>query len=93
MSAVAGWPLGRRGRVHRRREFETRKQFSPRTSLSLLSEYDWYSWVPAMRYNDGDGAANGIVNQTHITDGDAFSERTSLRLNIGLGPSRLYAPQ
>jgi hypothetical protein len=35
-------------------KFETRKQFSPRTSLSLLSEYDWYSWVPAMRYNDGD---------------------------------------
>ena len=24
-------------------KFETRKQFSPRTSLSLLSEYDWYS--------------------------------------------------
>jgi hypothetical protein len=74
-------------------KFETRKQFSPRTSLSLLSEYDWYSYAPAMRYNDGDGAANGIVNQTHITDGDAFSERTSLRLNIGLGPSRLYGPQ
>jgi hypothetical protein len=72
-------------------KFETRKQFSPRTSLSLLSEYDWYSWVPAMRYNDGDGAANGIVNRTHIADGDAFSERTSLRLNIGLGPAALYA--
>jgi hypothetical protein len=39
-----------------------------------------------MRYNDGNG------NQTHITDGDAFSVRTSLRLNIGLGPSQLYAP-
>jgi hypothetical protein len=74
-------------------KFETRKQFSPRTSLSLLSEYDWYSYVPDMRYNDGDGKANGIVNGTRITDGDAFSERTSLRLNIGLGPSRLYAPQ
>ncbi|MGC2409479.1 MAG: hypothetical protein WA441_05680 [Methyloceanibacter sp.] len=67
-------------------KLETRKQFSPRTSLSLLSEYDWYSFVPAMRYNDGNG------NQTHITDGDTFSERTSLRLNIGLGPSQLYAP-
>ena len=74
-------------------KFETRKQFGPRSSLSLLSEYEWYSWVPAMRYNDGDGAANGIVNNTHITDGDAFSQRTSLRFNIGLGPSQLYAPQ
>ena len=74
-------------------KFETRKEFSPRTSLSLLSEYDWYSWVPAMRYNDGDGKSNGIVNGTHITDGDAFSQRTSLRFNIGLGPAQLYAPQ
>jgi hypothetical protein len=74
-------------------KFETRKQFSPRTSLSLLSEYDWYSWVPAMRYNDGDGPAKGIVNTTHITDGDAFSQRTSLRLNIGLGPAALYPPR
>jgi hypothetical protein len=73
-------------------KFETRKQFSPRTSLSLLSEYDWYSFVPSMRYNDGDGSSKGIVHQTQITDGDAFSERTSLRLNIGLGPSQLYAP-
>jgi hypothetical protein len=74
-------------------KFETRKQFSARSSLSLLSEYDWYSYVPSMRYNDGDGPGKGIVNQTQITDGDAFSQRTSLRLNIGLGPSRLYAPQ
>jgi hypothetical protein len=60
--------------------------------VSLLSEYDWYSFVPGRRYNDGDGKANGIVNQTHITDDDAFLERTSLRLNIGLGPSQLYVP-
>ena len=73
-------------------KFETRKQFGPRTSLSLLSEYEWNSSVPEMRYNDGDGKANGIVNGTHITDDDAFSERTSLRLNIGLGPAELYAP-
>ena len=74
-------------------KFETRKQFSPRTSLSLLSEYEWYSYAPEMHYNDGDGKANGIVNGTHITDDDAFSERTSLRLNIGLGPARLYQPR
>lgn len=74
-------------------KFETPKQFSPRTSLSLLSEYGWYSFVPSMRYNDGDGKVNGIVNQTEITDGDgAFVQRTSLRFNIGLGPSQLYAP-
>jgi hypothetical protein len=72
-------------------KFETRKQFSPRASLSLVSEYDWYSYAPAMRYNDGDGQSDGIVNRTHITDGDAFSERTSLRLTIGLGPSQLYS--
>jgi hypothetical protein len=74
-------------------KFETRKQFSPRTSLSLLSEYDWYSYAPEMHYNDGDGKANGIVNGTHIGDDDAFSQRTSLRLNIGLGPAQLYAPR
>ena len=74
-------------------KFETRKQFSPRTSLSLLSEYEWYSYAPEMHYNDGDGKANGIVNGTHITDDDAFSERTSLRLNIGLGPAQLYQPR
>jgi hypothetical protein len=34
--------------------FETRKQLGPRTSLSLLSEYEWYSDVPEMRYNDTD---------------------------------------
>jgi len=50
------------------------------------------SYAPEMHYNDGDGKANGIVNGTHITDDDAFSERTSLRLNIGLGPARLYQP-
>jgi hypothetical protein len=68
-------------------KFETRKQFSPRTSLSLLREYEWYSYAPEMRYNDGDGKANGIVNGTHIIDGDAFSQRTSLRFKIGLGPA------
>jgi hypothetical protein len=67
-------------------KFETRKQIGPRTSLSLLSEYEYYSWVPDMRYND---SSNG---ETSIDDGDAFSGRTSLRLNIGLGSSGLYPP-
>jgi hypothetical protein len=71
-------------------KFETRKQFSPRASLSLLSEYTWYSYVPGMRYNDGDNGANGIVNQARIFDDDAFVTRTSIRLNIGLGPTQLY---
>jgi len=73
-------------------KFETRKQFSERTSLSLLTEYDWYSYVPSMRYNDADGNSKGRVSATQIDDGDAFSQRTSLRFNIGLGPSQLYAP-
>ncbi len=72
-------------------KFETRKQISQRASLSLLSEYEWYSFVPDMKYNDGDTGTNGIINRTHIGDGDAFSNRTSLRLNIGLGPAALYS--
>lgn len=71
-------------------KFETRKQISPRASLSLLSEYEYYSWVPDLRYNDGDNGAEGIVNKTQIGDDDAFSGRTSLRLNIGLGSAGLY---
>jgi hypothetical protein len=74
-------------------KFETRKQLSPRTSLSLLSEYEYYSSVPDMRYNDGDGGADGIVNKTQIGNDSAFSERTSLRLNIGLGSAGLYPAQ
>jgi hypothetical protein len=73
-------------------KFETRKQLGPRTSLSLLSEYEYYSWVPDMRYNDGDDGVAGIVDKTQIGNDDAFSGRTSLRLNIGLGSSGLYGP-
>jgi len=58
-------------------KFETRKQLGPRTSLSLLSEYEYYSSVPDMRYNDGDGGADGIVNKTQIGNDSAFSGRTS----------------
>lgn len=76
--------------------FETRKQFGSRTSLSLLTDYEWYSYAPEMRYVDADrtpaGNFRGRVSSTHITDDDAFAVRTQLRLNIGLGPSALYAP-
>jgi len=64
--------------------FETRKQFGPRTSLSLLSEYDWYSSVPKMRYAHGPGEV------TTIQDDSALATRTTLRLNIGLGSAQLY---
>ncbi|MGH6826635.1 hypothetical protein [Methyloceanibacter sp.] len=66
--------------------FETRKQFGPRTSLSLLSEYDWYSSVPEMRYS------NGYNTRTTIDDDSVLATRTTFRVNIGLGPSQLYAP-
>jgi hypothetical protein len=66
--------------------FETRKQLGARTSLSLATDYDYYSWAPEMRYSNG-------VRPTRIEDGNAFSARTVLRLNIGLGPSGLYPPQ
>jgi hypothetical protein len=84
--------------------FETRKQFGPRTSLSLLTDYEYYSFAPEMRYVDADrgGCTNspggplvdcpGNIARTHITDDDAFAVRSTLRLNIGLGPRTLYAP-
>lgn len=72
-------------------KLETRKQLSPRTSLSLYSEYEYYSWAPEMRYNDADNGFDGIVDGTRIDDDDAFASRTSLRLNIGLGPDPLYS--
>jgi hypothetical protein len=65
---------------------ETRKQFTPRTSLSLVSSYEFYSWVPDMRYFDP-GAG---IDATRIDDGSAWSTRTMLQLNIGLGPAGLY---
>ena len=64
--------------------FETRKQFGPRVSLSLLSEYEWYSSVPRMHY------AQGLGGVTTIDDDSALATRTTLRLNIGLGPAPLY---
>ena len=83
--------------------FETRKQFGRRTSLSLVTDYEWYSFAPEMQYVNADrnGCEEfedgpridcpGTVNRTHISDDDAFAVRTTLRLNIGLGSSQLYA--
>jgi len=72
--------------------FETRKQFGPRTSLSLVTDYEYYSFAPQMKYVNADGTAPGTVNVTHIADDDAFEVRTTLRLNIGLGSTQLYEP-
>ncbi len=71
--------------------FETRKQFGPRTSLSLLTDYEWFSYAPQMKYVDADVPFAGDVNRTHIAGDDAFAVRTQLRFNIGLGPKALYA--
>jgi hypothetical protein len=97
----AARPRRRSGGLYRRRELETRKQFGPRTSLSLVSDYEWYSSAPQMKYVNADrggcsdGAAitdcPGTVNRTHISDDDAFEVRTTLRLNIGLGSPQLYS--
>ncbi|MCJ7597368.1 MAG: hypothetical protein MUO41_01825, partial [Methyloceanibacter sp.] len=70
--------------------FETRKQFGARTSLSLLTDYEWFSYAPQMKYLDADPPSAGKVNVTHISDDDAFAVRTQLRLNIGLGSQQLY---
>lgn len=83
--------------------FETRKQFGGRTSLSLVTDYEWYSFAPKMKYVNADrgGCSEvedgptfdcpGTVNRTHISDDDAFEVRTTLRLNISLGSAALYA--
>lgn len=66
---------------------ETRKQISSRVVLALKSEYEYYSYVPSMRYNDIDvgSGVSGPNDGTSIGDDDAFSFRTSLRLTIALG--------
>jgi hypothetical protein len=64
--------------------FETRKQIGNRASLSLWSDYEFISSVPEMRYSDGGRA-------TKIEDDWGFGSRTMLRLNIGLGPTQMYA--
>ncbi|ODA68053.1 hypothetical protein A7A08_01223 [Methyloligella halotolerans] len=64
---------------------ETRKQFTPRTSLSLESTYEYISWVPEMQYSN-----SNTGQSTTIDDTDAFASRTMLRLNVGLGPDGLY---
>ena len=70
---------------------ETRKQIGRRSALSLSSTYEYYSWVPRMRYSDFDaGIMTGPNVGTSIGDDDAFSMRTSLRLTIGLGPRTLF---
>lgn len=75
--------------------FETRKQFGPRTSLSLVTNYEYYSFAPAMKYVDADvtpfNSFKGSITKTHIDDDDAFEVRTTLRLNISLGSAPLYA--
>src|SRR5215471_11526763 len=61
----------------------------PRTSLSLVTDYEYYSFAPQMKYVDADVTPAitfaGGVNKTHISDDDAFEVRTTLRLNVALG--------
>ena len=82
---------------------ETSKRIGRRATLSLRSEYEYYSYVPRMAYNqldialdvapipDGVAGAGGQVG-TVINDDDAFSMRTSLRLTIKLGPDSVMEP-
>lgn len=75
---------------------ETSKRIGRRAKLSLKSEYEYYSYVPAMAYNQLDVRPAGVVigaggqAGTVINDDDAFSMRTSLRLTIKLGPDSLF---
>jgi hypothetical protein len=63
---------------------ETRKQFGPRTSLSLFTDYEYISSVAKMDYATWNHA-------TRIDSEGLFASRTTLRLVIGLGSSELYA--
>ncbi|MGI9384141.1 MAG: hypothetical protein ACR2PO_13385 [Methyloligellaceae bacterium] len=76
---------------------ETRKQINARTTISLQSEYTYYSWVPEMSYNDTDvalaGGSTGLNVGTSIDDDDAFSSRTSVRLTFKLGPDDIMQPE
>lgn len=72
----------------------TSKRIGRRSLLTLKSDYEYYSWVPDMRYNETDVQAGGTAITgnvgTSIGDDDAFSMRTSLRLTIKLGPDSLF---
>lgn len=75
---------------------ETKKRIGQRTTLSLKSEYEYYSYVPEMSYNQVDTLAGAVIAGgggqvgTRIGSDDAFSARTSLRLTIKLGPDSLF---
>ncbi len=79
-------------------KLETRKRIGRRATLSLKSEYEYYSYVPKMIYNQVDQTgAFGLLGPggqvgTFIRDDSAFSARTSLRLTIKLGPSEIMEP-
>ncbi len=74
---------------------ETRKQIGRRATLSLRSEYEYYSYVPDMNYNDTINGGNllGPNVGTTIGDDDAYAMRTSLRLTMKLGPDSIMEPQ
>jgi hypothetical protein len=63
--------------------FETRLPLSRRTSLSLVTDYEYFSYVPQMRYAAGQDV-------TRIDDDDMLAVRTQLRVNVGLGPDLLF---
>ena len=71
---------------------ETRKRIGQRATLSLKSEFEYYSYVPEMNYNDNinGGALFGPNVGTTIGDDDAYAMRTSLRLTMKLGPDSVF---
>ncbi len=75
-------------------KLETRKRIGRRATLSLTSEYEYYSYVPDMSYNTVDLPGliltPGRTVGTSIGSDDAFSARTSLRLTIKLGPDSVF---
>jgi len=69
---------------------ETTKRIGKRASLSLMSEYEYYSYVPELLYNQADPFRRTGQVGTTLDDEDALSMRTSLRLTIKLGPDSVF---
>jgi hypothetical protein len=70
---------------------ETRKQINERMTLSLKSEYEYYSWVPSMAYNTVDRGPASITSSTRqdgtvINSDDAYSFRTTATLTVDITP-------
>lgn len=57
---------------------ELKQKMGPVT-LALFDTFDWYSWAPAMKYNDNDQGYPGMQVGTEIGDGQMCSNTAGVR--------------